>query len=77
MATIAINDKIQTHDHISLGHNTTLQHSSVSSEAFAVECFPVMVPKLLHSKTNETIPGIPIHLHQTIVNDMSMRLKQT
>jgi len=60
MATIAIYDRIQTHDHISLGYNTTLLHGSASSEVSAVECFLVMVPKLLHSKTNETIQEIPV-----------------
>jgi len=60
MVAIVVCDKIQLHDHISLIYNIAALHDSAFVEAFVIEYFPKMEPKILHSKTNETTPRIPI-----------------
>ena len=38
VATIAISDRMETHDHISANHNTALQHNFTFSEASVINC---------------------------------------
>ena len=76
MAAIVVCDKIQSHDYITLGHNTAALHYSASVEASAIEYLPKMDPKLLHSKINETTSHHCILIVHTYMNVSTYNMEQ-